>query len=461
VLSGFLVSAALTFVSGSFFEASAQVDINIQSRTQPYTPSLVPSISDVQQITDNTGACLSDSVFVLILFRGAGLKLGQLPPGVRDDSPDPKKNSLVTYLGKNPQVASKLLADFFESHPDQSVIKEAVRRYYSPPPHKVVTKSPDGRTANLKFVQPPAPTPFCKSSTITKLSIPFNPTSESNVLKSSLNDSPGTSLGFGGSLQVFAPGLRKFDVIGLSAQDQSVRYNSQFLSKSFDAVTTQAAYQYYLGATGFKSNGEPSGPIESNTKPQDIPPQNMMMIQSVAFGFQNQTVYTPSFRSESVNLFTPQVTYNLQNLPLGGKPCDVAIPDPRKEGFCYYADFSFTVGQTLSDVASQQNSNFSVSVTPGWRIPNTDWKLTLPLMATGRIYNDVPSGRDDMLLQIGPALTYAPPPFFDGAGVGYSALFSVSAMYNQNYSTVSTAAWRGYIFMPTLAIAFQPPPKVQ
>jgi hypothetical protein len=418
---------------------------------------------------------LTDPVFVLILIRE---HLLPPPPGVPADKLDPypdplfnfdsdfhpdlKNNPIVLYFLKNPRRANDLLTKFFESHHDKNdkiAIKNAVKNFYTR--REVVTKSRDPESHQFLTYIAPAPTPFCKPITVTKLSIPFNPTVETNVLKSSQNNSPGTSVGYGGALQLYAPGLRDLDVIGVSAQEQSLRYNSQFLSKSSDAVTTQAAYQFFLGATKFDDRGAPIGTVDTGPSHKgDIPPQNMMMIQSVAFGVQNQTIYTPSFHTESVNLTTPQATYNLQNLPFSGETCDVKIPDPRKEGFCYYTDFSFTVGQTLSNVITQQNTNFTVSATPGWRIRDTDVKLTLPITATTRIYNDVAGGRDDVLFQIGPALTYTPAPFVDSAGNGYSALFSMSATYNQNHSTVSTASWRGYIFMPTLTVAFQPKPQV-
>ena len=164
----------------------------------------------------------------------------------------------------------------------------------------------------------------------------------------------------------------------------------------------------------------------------------MITVQSVALGFQNQTVYTPTFHTETVNLFTPQVSYNAQNIPFAGpKACQAAIPDPRREGFCYAADFSLTVGQTFADVTTQQNANVAVALTPGWRIDNSDWKMTLPFTATGRAYEDVPIRRDDVLLQIGPAFTYSPPALYDASGDGIAALFTVSGTYNRKLLQLS------------------------
>jgi hypothetical protein len=125
---------------------------------------------------------------------------------------------------------------------------------------------------------------------------------------------------------------------------------------------------------------------------------------------------------------------------------------PNPGAFCYYLDWSLTAGQTLSDVPTQQNTNFAASVTPGWRIKDTDWKLTLPTVVTSRFYNDVVGGRRDVLFQIGPALSYSKPAL---AGRPYIT-FSLAVTYNQNCSTVAAASWRGVVIQPTLTIALLP-----
>jgi hypothetical protein len=458
------MAATLAWFSASAFEARAQVPANIQSTLQTYTPRSALPGSDLLQPSDNTGACTSDGVFILILSRKT--KELHFPPLPVKDAPDKtdkdgkvdvKQNPIVKYFGLHKQEAVNLLAEFFRTRPKPKDIEVAIHDFYLP--HRKTVKTGPFEIETIIEL----PVPFCSSSasrTLMKFSLPFNPTGESNVLKSDQSNSAGTSLGFGGNVQLFVPGANKFDVIGLGASEQSVRYG-QFASKSFDSVTSQAAYQLFLSASGYKTDTDRIQAITRDTHDKDIPPLNMITVESVAFGFQNQTVYTPGFHTESVNLFTPQVTYNIQNLPLAGHTgCNTEIPDPRKQGFCYFADFSFTGGQTFSDVATQQNSNFSVSMTPGKRIDYTDLKLTLPITVTERFYVDVPGGRNDVLFQIGPALTYAPPPFFDATGGSYSALFSVSATYNQNYSTVATAAWHGFIIMPTLTVAFQPAPAL-
>jgi len=144
----------------------------------------------------------------------------------------------------------------------------------------------------------------------------------------------------------------------------------------------------------------------------EIPPPNMITVDAVAFGFQNQTSYRPTFHLETIDLFTPQVTLSRQNWSLLGNDqdnrCWTRSQDPRKDGFCHYIDLSLTAGQTFSDVKTQQNANVAVSATPGWRIPYSDWKLTLPVTATARFYENFPGGRQDPLLQAGTTLTYTP-----------------------------------------------------
>ncbi len=353
---------------------------------------------------------------------------------------------------ENKQAAAEIVANYFRTHPDAVA---QLRRLGHPTGKKEL---------NPEFLSLPVlPPSFCGPSTITKLSFPFTPTYETNVLKSPANNSPGTSAGFGGTIQFVtpapsAPKVPSFDVIGVSAQSQSVRYGD-FATKNFDAATVQGVYEHFLSARGLDPVSQQYIPVEPGILPAKVVPLNLITFDTVAFGFQNQTTFVPTYHRETVDLFTPQVTFAHQNQDLfpTRAPCGTANHDPRQLGFCYYADMSVTLGQTISDTPAQDNTNIAVSVTPGWRIPDSDWKLTLPVTATGRAYENVAGGRDDALLQVGPSLGYAPPSFYDRLGAGYTVSFSVSATYNQNFSTVAKAAWHGYIILPTLTLAFQPP----
>ena len=44
---------------------------------------------------------------------------------------------------------------------------------------------------------------------------------------------------------------------------------------------------------------------------------------------------------------------------------------------------------------TQTNTNLALSLTPGVRVPNTAWKLTLPFTVTERVYENVASRRQD------------------------------------------------------------------
>jgi hypothetical protein len=456
-------------------EAHAQApDLNIQSRVQQYTIPLLPGISQTQQLSaTNYGPCLTNPVFVLVLYlfkQGLLYQKGylQLNKSQRDEgnnSLDITNSPLVRDLQNHPADAASIIAKFFASDPQSNIdVANAIKAYLNGEDHPIQKAG-----VLLPEQLTPFPIGYCNPSPSLKLSAPFDPTYESNVLKSNVdnNNSAGTSIGYGGTLQVIgpapaSPGTKTFDVYGVSEQSQSVRYGA-YSSKSFDALITQGAYQHFLNAFGYQSDGTPIDRINPDTPIGNIPPTNMITVDSVAFGFQDQAVFTPGYRSENVNLFTPQVTFNHQNQDLSsnGMSCWAGTLDPRQKGFCFYTDLSVTLGQTFSDVSTQSNANLALSATPGFRIPYSDWKLTIPITTTGRAYEQVAGGRDDLLLQVGPALTYAPPALYDRFGNGYAVNFSLSVTYNQNYSTLSTAAWHGYIVMPTLTVAFQPPAKLQ
>jgi hypothetical protein len=454
-------------------KALAQADLNIQSRLQTYAFPLSPSFSDILQLTDNKGACLNDAAFIVMLHQNNLLthlvdEKGNSLDNLDDDPFSLKSNHLYLHfmMNEHKQQGVNILADFFRNPENVRKLKQVPGFTFSDADAARLRANQSRKSNKGFFVIGGIGISFCTANatttqSTTKVSLPINPTAESNVLKSNPNNSHGESFGFGGAVQFVTPMLKSFDLIAVTAATQSVRYDP-FSSKSFDSLTAQAAYQFFLGASGYDSNGNLVDPITPKTDPSKIPPINMITVQSVALGFQNQTVYTPTFHTETVNLFTPQVGYNAQNIPFAGpKPCQAAIPDPRREGFCYAADFSLTVGQTFADVTTQQNANVAVALTPGLRIPNSDWKAALPITATGRAYEDVPVRRDDVLLQIGPAFTYSPPPLYDVSGDGIAALFTVSGTYNRNYSSLATAAWHGYVVLANLTFAFQPapPPK--
>jgi hypothetical protein len=294
-----------------------------------------------------------------------------------------------------------------------------------------------------KFLLPPASIDFncAVQQTKFKATFPVNPTYETDVLKKGDNSSSGVSAGFGSNFLLTTAGGRPFDLIAIGAGETSVRYPS-FSSASVDAVTSQLFYQAFLQGYGYLKDGQPVPDIEKYTGGQLVP--GLITFDTISFGVQNQTAFTPTFNTEKANLLTPQVTIARQNIDLDDPGrADIMKCNIQAQGFCHYADLSLTVGQTFSDVLSQQNFNVAGSGAIGWRIDST-WKLALQLIATGKDYEDFVGGRQDVLLQVGPVLSYNP---------NNNVSFSLPISYFKNYSTVSAAAWSGLVVQPTLSIA--------
>jgi hypothetical protein len=304
------------------------------------------------------------------------------------------------------------------------------------------------------------------------ISFPFNPTYESNILKSGNNSSPGESAGFGGNALI-ATGVkdRPWDLVAFGGGEASARYTPKS-SPSFDNLTSQAAYQMFLYAYGY--NPDTKSPA-NNLVPgsPNLPPPGMITFETLTFGYQNQTAFAPTFKAEKADLMTPQAIYSIQNISLddpNSKPCGAVSNGPNgtvidSRSFCHYANFSITAGQTFSDVKTLQNVNFAASATLGWNITPA-LSLTLPATATAKSFEDVIGGRRDLLLQAGPVLSYSstldalcpPKSVRDEFNYCYDEhprfTFSLPVTYYRNYSTLSTAAWSGWVIMPTLTIAF-------
>jgi hypothetical protein len=262
-----------------------------------------------------------------------------------------------------------------------------------------------------------------------------------------------TSLGFGGSGLFTTGGLRDYDIIAFSAGTASARYTN-FPSRSLDNLTVQGLYQFFLDAHTVDGK-----PIDGAHPPNSTTDNgNMITYDVLAVGLVNQTAFVPTFHAETADLFTPQVTLARQNIGLLGLSdpgCAPLFnpnwPTPLQPGYCYFVNISVTAGQTFSDVVTLQNANVALAGTVSKRFDQTDWVLSLAGMATAKSFEDVPGGRQDLLLQLGPQLTYTP---------SKCVSFSVSVTYYRNYSSLSTAAWDGVIIQPTFNVIFpvEPPP---
>jgi hypothetical protein len=335
-----------------------------------------------------------------------------------------------------------------------------------------------------KFVaapQTPVWTAHCKGQpSSVKVTFQLNPTYETNALKAGSNSSSdGAFNGNGGFLASTGLGPdRPFDLVYLNAQAATSRYFT-YSTKSLDTLTEQAAYQYFIGGTYYDDKSRGTVPLTRDQIPSTS--NRAVTFDTVSFGVLNQTTYVPTFRYMSANLLTPQITLARQNWNLdpGGPLCLAGSrpptnPDstssspvpPNKNpqtpaNYCYYVDLALTVGQTFSEISTLENANVSASVTFGKRLAGKDWTVAVQAVVTPRYYQYVPGGRQDVLLQAGPVVTYSPAPkkLFANSNILDSVSFSVAANYFQNYSTIAKNSWNGVIIQPTLTIAFAPIPK--
>ncbi len=429
--TGFAFSIAFASFFGAGVDARAQ-DLNLQTQiniTSPPPFTTTPPSTDI--VSDNYVTWLSDVTWL------SGAKKGSCSPvsslevlqfAARSMSPKKfaeesvsgrpmSEENKIEFLRKNPQELNKILKG-------------------------LVAQGDNSKFKPFELKQSPIKFGCDAQPTTVKVSFPFNPTNETNILKKGNNGSPGESFGFGGNVLATTAGLRPLDLVALSAGEASARYIPN-VSPNLDTVTGYLAYQYFLNARGIE-NGQ-WVPVDENNK--NPPPANMITVNTVAFGLLNQTSYAPTFHTEKADFLTPQFTLSSQNIDLD----DPSHLDCASfKAFCHYANLSLTVGQSFSDVLSQQNFNVAGSATLGWRM-TSELTLALQAMATAKDYEDFVGGRRDLLLQVGPALTYVP--------TNNLFTFMLPVSYYKNYSTVSAAAWSGLVVTPTLTIAFTYPPN--
>jgi hypothetical protein len=425
LVSGFAISIVLGAATG---EARAQVDPNLQSRINTFSPPI--TAVEIAPQAPPAGA------FSLI-EKTTGTRC---PPKSRDE--------IAGLLEQSPQFRAwsisravaqkKIAARDFNTAATSQVVHEAAQRCVNGGDKSLLScfKAAALPIQPVNWTCPVQPTTL-------KFTFVANPTYETNVLKSNQNIHSDTSLGLNGTGLFTTAGLRDYDIIAFIAQSASARYTN-FPSKSLDTLTVQGLYQFFLD--GHTENGmSVKGALPSDTN------TNRITYDVLAIGFVNQTAFVPTFQMETANLFTPQATLARQNIGLTDLGCTPLFNgDPTKPGYCYFANISVTAGQTFSDVATLQNANIALSGTVNKRFDHTDWVLSLAGMATAKSFEDVPGGRQDLLLQLGPQLAYTP---------SKCVSLSVSVTYYRNYSSLATAAWDGFIVQPTFNVIFPVEPS--
>lgn len=417
--------------------AYAQADLNIQSRIDavaapfqvqpiPIAPSSQPGRLDTRTrsaprtIVETEPACVAkgrrclsnteiDAVFAK---HATGPKLLSVAPAGTDTLAELK--SEATPLDRKRQI-----------------IKTLALPINIKPSKKKVLALPVG-PPNLK----PGPGDAPAQPTTISFTFPSAPIYESNANRSNTLGRSDASISFGGGFTVTTQGFRNLDVIGISAGTNLVRY-ARLSGNSFDTLTASAQYQLFLGAYDVSSK-------MLDLTHGSLLPTGQVTFNTLTFGLQNSTAFSPVFHAETTSLTTPTLVYSWQNIPFSHALCATKL-HADTNSFCYYADLSVTVGHTLADVRALENTNLAVSATLGDRIGNTDFLALWGTTITGRTYDNVVGGRNDVMVQFGPKLQYKP---FDRITT------SIGVTYNRNYSSLATANWHGWIVQSGLTLSF-------
>lgn len=435
--------AAFLFVAGATLlqeEAYAQADLNIQSRIDavaapfqvqpvlPITPGAQPARPEpgtqpalrtrvvMQPACLAKGRrCLNDNeIDAIVAQHVKGPKPLSVAPGETDPASELK--SSATPLARKRAIIKTLALPI-------NIKPSKPRLLTLPVGTPSIKPGPGGDAA------PSQPTTV-------RFYFPSSPMYESNATKSNALGRSDASVSFGSGFQVTTQGFRNLDVIGFSGGMNLVRY-ARLADRSFDTLTGSAQYQLFLGAYNVDAK------MLDLTYGSNLP-TGQVTFNTLTFGLQNSTTFSPIFRAETVSLTTPTLVYSWQNIPFNHELCATRM-NPKVASFCYFADLSVSLGHTLSDNRLLENTSLAVSAVLGDRIGGTDFVALLNATATGRTYDNVVGGRNDLTLQIGPKLQYTP---LDKVST------SIAVTYNRNYSSLAAAAWHGWIIQSGFTISF-------
>lgn len=414
--------------------AYAQADPNIQSRidavaapfqvqpipiapgapSRPAPRTAVETVETEPACVAKGNRCLSNTEIDAVFAKHAtGPKLFSLTPGTGTDALTELKSE-ATPLDRKLKII-KTLALPINIKPSK---KKTLALPVGPP--------------NIKPGPGDAPT----QPTAVSFTFPNSPIYESNANRSNKLGRSDGSVSFGGGFTVTTQGFRNLDVIGISAGTSLVRY-ARLADKSFDTLTASAQYQLFLGAYDVTATMIPLS-HGSNL------PTGQVTFNTLTFGLQNSTAFSPTFHAETTSLTTPTLVYSWQNIPFTEALCATRL-HKETSSFCYYADLSVTLGHTLADVRALENTNLAVSATLGDRIGNTDLVALWGTTITGRTYENVVGGRNDVMVAFGPKLQYKPVD---------KLTTSIGITYNRNYSSLATAQWHGWIAQSALTLSF-------
>jgi hypothetical protein len=221
------------------------------------------------------------------------------------------------------------------------------------------------------------------------------------------------------NLLVLVPAGREEDTVSFLLGSTDTRY-ANLNSSSFDALNGSITYTRLLGrrqtAEGLNTGG---------TATTDI----------LTVGLDGTSVYESGFGAEEIAIATPSIGWSRSNIGLGNNLCGAK----GSESYCYYADVSVSLGESLADVQSQINSWAVAQMTVGWRPPVKNLSVWATGSMQGAVYSDFPGGRQDLIfIGTGNLSWLAAPNITMSAGVKFT----------QQISSQSDLDWNGFNLFP-------------
>jgi hypothetical protein len=146
-------------------------------------------------------------------------------------------------------------------------------------------------------------------------------------------------------LLILMPAGREEDTVFFLLGPSEVRY-STLASSSFDALNGSITYTRLLGrrqtAEGLTTGG---------TAPTDL----------LSIGVDGTSVYEPGFGAEEISVATQSIGWTRANIGFGNRLCG----EKGSKAYCYYADVSISLSESLADIKSRITTAAFVQTTIG------------------------------------------------------------------------------------------------
>lgn len=230
-----------------------------------------------------------------------------------------------------------------------------------------------------------------------------------------------------GNLLILIPAGREEDTISILLGPTAVRY-ATLTSSSFDAANGSITYTRLLGR---RQTAE--GIATSGTARTDL----------LTIGLDGVSVYEPGFGPHQIAVATPSIGWSRSNIGLGNKLCGAK----GAEAYCYYADVSVSLLESIADIKTQTNTAAVLQLTIGWRPPVKNLSLSATGLVQGVAFSDYPGGRQDLVLVGSGNLSWTP---HANLSIG------VGVKFTQQLSSQPDLDWDGFTAYPqaTLNVKF-------